>query len=45
MATKKGGTTKLVRDTETGRIVKPSEAVKRPSTTVTETIRRPKKKG
>lgn len=45
METKKNGAGKLVRDAKTGRIVKSDEAKKRPSTTVTETIKHPKKKG
>jgi hypothetical protein len=44
MAEKKGGTVKVTRDAKTGECVKPSEAKKRPSATVTETIRGPKKK-
>jgi hypothetical protein len=44
MAVKKGGTVKVLRDAKTGEFVKPSEAKKQPSTTVTETIQRPKKK-
>ncbi len=43
MATKPN-TTKIVRDTRTGRIVKPQEATRRPATTVTETIKRTPKK-
>lgn len=42
MAEKKGGTVKVTRDAKTGEFVKPSEAKKRPSATVT--IRGPKKK-
>ena len=44
MAVKKSGTAKVIRDAKTGEFVKPNEAKKRPSTTVTETLRRPKKK-
>ena len=44
MAVIKGGTVKVVRDAKTGEFVKPSEAKKLPSTTVTETVQRPKKK-
>lgn len=44
MAVKQGGTAKVVRDAKSGEFVKPSEAKKLPSTTVTETVRRPKKK-
>jgi len=44
MAEKKGGTVKVVRDAKTGEFVKRSEAKKQPSTTVTESIQRPKKK-
>jgi hypothetical protein len=44
MAVKKGGTVKVVRDAKTGEFVKPNEPKKRPSTTVTETVQRPKKK-
>jgi hypothetical protein len=36
-------TVKVVRDAGTGKFVKPSEAVRRPKTTVTETVKRPKK--
>jgi hypothetical protein len=43
MAVKKSGTVKVVRDVKTGEFVKPSEAKKQASTTVTETIQRPKK--
>lgn len=43
-AVKKSGTVKVARDAKTGEFVKSSEAKKRPSTTVTETVRRPKKK-
>jgi hypothetical protein len=32
------GTHTIVRDAGTGRIVKPGEAIKRPNTTVTETV-------
>lgn len=39
-------TRKIVRDAETGRIVPPQEAKRRPKTTVTETVRvRPPGKG
>jgi hypothetical protein len=44
MAAKKGGTVKVRRDAKTGEFVKPSEAKKSASTTVTETVQRPKKK-
>ena len=44
MAVKKGGTVKVARDAKSGEFVKPSEAKKRPGTTVTETVQRPKKK-
>lgn len=44
MAAKKGATVKVTRDAKTGEFGKPSEAKKRPSTTVTETVQRPKKK-
>ena len=43
-AVKKSGTVKVTRDAKTGEFVKSSEAKKRPGTTVTETVRRPKKK-
>ncbi|WP_413728472.1 hypothetical protein [Sodalis sp. RH19] len=36
-------TRKVVRDAGTGEFVKPSEATRRPKTTVTETIKVPKK--
>ena len=42
-AVNKGGTLKVTRDAKTGKFVKPTEAKKRPSTTVTETVKRPKK--
>lgn len=35
---------KVVRDARTGRFVPPGEAKRRPSTTVTETIKPPKRK-
>jgi len=38
------GTHKAVRDAKTGLFVKKTEAKRRPSTTVTETIKNPKKK-
>jgi len=44
MAEMKGGTVKVTRDAKTGEFVKPSEAKKRPSTTMTETVQRLKKK-
>jgi hypothetical protein len=44
MAVKRGGTVEVVRDAKTGEFVKHNEAKKRPSTTVTETVQRPKKK-
>lgn len=34
---------KVVRDTRTGQFVPPREAIRRPATTVTETVRPPRK--
>lgn len=39
-----GKTRKVVRDSKTGRFVKKREATRRPSTTVTETIKNPRKR-
>ena len=44
MATKKDSAWKVTLDARRGELLKPSEAKKRPITTVTETIRRPKRK-
>ena len=41
---KKGGTRKISRDAGTGRFVKKEYAEKHPKTTVTETLKKPKKK-
>lgn len=41
----KKGSRKVVRDARTGRFVKKGEAKRRPSTTITETIKTPRKKG
>ncbi|MHB1004098.1 MAG: hypothetical protein ACYC3S_00470 [Chloroflexota bacterium] len=41
----KGKDKKVVRDAGTGRFVKSEEAEKRPKTTVTETMKGPKKNG
>ena len=43
MAAKKDGTVKVTRDGKTGEFSRLSEAKKRPSTTVMETVQRPKK--
>jgi len=37
---KKSDVTKVVRDARTGQFVPPSEAIRRPATTVTETVKK-----